>query len=754
VSGGLLGQDDPIRQENSKDVGTERGESAAEESEGLPFTGPEEVNQETHLESDKAVGIQSIETEISITKQVELLNLSAASHKPLNTARRSSSISSTSSGEVILFTGRGNPPNKRKESSTPQVPQPGISAPVNPCHAAKSLSPTRLPPDIPSKLKPNAAEFIPAQSSNPTHRYPLRSRNSVTAAEGSQKRKGLVNPAGRQSTKGSSRTAQRTWLDNHDNEEEILQDYIENMKKNQESDDEASSDDVNRPSKHIGSDLANDKDIPAGAPSAAQSKGHNASPENQWSSDDLRDFDAIDTSDDELIDIGGVFSRRVRPSGLQYLVTSTGQSTDFAKWILHGRLTSAKAKELVIAFEESHIEGPAGSEDDDNRWEDSESQDSEERALKDIIRDHESEHNENERILARTARMSDAELARVLNKQAELGIDADDIVLFDGATEEPEDFIPFSTKTHISNRTRSKQSRRSKNTFPSAEAFADALDEDPQNAFDFMDFDRPSLKPKRKGRKSATGLPFELEDDELADQLAESWANDRSKKATRKAEREQLRQAGLLGAKTGHGDRVDLQTKYEHSGMDMDQVKAEIRLFLIDDDREALALAPMDSPQRAQVHLLAKALYLTSHSQGKGDRRFPILTKTAFSGHYDEDSIAQIDALMAMRKFSTPWGKREKMTRDNGRKGAIYGGGGGGGAKPRRGGGGGVAAGATYMDGDVVGASAPELGSENRGRAMLEKMGWSAGMGIGKVGNKGRVEVIQHVVKNSKAGLG
>jgi len=58
------------------------------------------------------------------------------------------------------------------------------------------------------------------------------------------------------------------------------------------------------------------------------------------------------------------------------------------------------------------------------------------------------------------------------------------------------------------------------------------------------------------------------------------------------------------------------------------------------------------------------------------------------------------------------------------------------------------------MDGDVVGASAPELGSENRGRAMLEKMGWSSGMGIGKVGNKGRVEVIQHVVKNSKAGLG
>ncbi len=151
----------------------------------------------------------------------------------------------------------------------------------------------------------------------------------------------------------------------------------------------------------------------------------------------------------------------------------------------------------------------------------------------------------------------------------------------------------------------------------------------------------------------------------------------------------------------------------------------------------------MQSPQRAQVHLLAKALYLKSHSQGKDNTRFPILTKTDFSGRYDEDTISQIDALLAKRKFSTYWGKKDKATPKS--RGA---------GKARRSGGGGVAAGASYMDGDVVGAAAPELGSENRGRAMLEKMGWSSGMGIGKAGNKGRVEVIQHVVKNTKAGLG
>lgn len=80
----------------------------------------------------------------------------------------------------------------------------------------------------------------------------------------------------------------------------------------------------------------------------------------------------------------------------------------------------------------------------------------------------------------------------------------------------------------------------------------------------------------------------------------------------------------------------------------------------------------------------------------------------------------------------------------------------GGGFRPvakSRGGGGGVKA-ASYMDGDVVGASAPEIGAGNKGRAMLEKMGWSTGTALGAVNNKGILHPVVHVVKNSKAGLG
>jgi hypothetical protein len=71
---------------------------------------------------------------------------------------------------------------------------------------------------------------------------------------------------------------------------------------------------------------------------------------------------------------------------------------------------------------------------------------------------------------------------------------------------------------------------------------------------------------------------------------------------------------------------------------------------------------------------------------------------------------------------------------------------------PRRTGGG--SAGIHYRDGDVVGAAAPELGAENKGRAMLEKMGWSTGTALGALNNKGILQPVVHVVKTSKAGLG
>jgi hypothetical protein len=56
-------------------------------------------------------------------------------------------------------------------------------------------------------------------------------------------------------------------------------------------------------------------------------------------------------------------------------------------------------------------------------------------------------------------------------------------------------------------------------------------------------------------------------------------------------------------------------------------------------------------------------------------------------------------------------------------------------------------------DGDVVGEHAPPVGTDGKGKAMMEKMGWTAGMGLGKQSN-GIREPVTLTIKTLKTGLG
>jgi hypothetical protein len=147
----------------------------------------------------------------------------------------------------------------------------------------------------------------------------------------------------------------------------------------------------------------------------------------------------------------------------------------------------------------------------------------------------------------------------------------------------------------------------------------------------------------------------------------------------------------------------------------------------------------MEKADRRVVHELANAFNLKSKSAGDGNKRFPVLYRTLRTTSYDERTFDAIEARITRRFLPRMdvGGKRS----------------GGGSKKPGRGGGAGFGA-VSYRDGDVVGASAPELGVENRGRAMLEKMGWSNGTALGALNNKGILQPVSHVVKTTKAGLG
>ena len=141
--------------------------------------------------------------------------------------------------------------------------------------------------------------------------------------------------------------------------------------------------------------------------------------------------------------------------------------------------------------------------------------------------------------------------------------------------------------------------------------------------------------------------------------------------------------------------------------------------------------------ERKTVHEIANAFNLKSKSVGGGESRFPTLYKTNRSVTYDESSLPALEARLNQRRRFLP--RLDKKGKGSG-------------APRRRGGAGG--AGVAYRDGEVVGAAAPELGIENRGRAMLEKMGWSTGTALGALDNKGILQPVSHVIKISKAGLG
>lgn len=154
----------------------------------------------------------------------------------------------------------------------------------------------------------------------------------------------------------------------------------------------------------------------------------------------------------------------------------------------------------------------------------------------------------------------------------------------------------------------------------------------------------------------------------------------------------------------------------------------------------SLTFPPMDSNARKSIHEICLRLNIKSKSTGGGEQRRPMLHRTKRTGTYREAAFEE--AFRPGRKYFP----RMDVNKPRGGRG------GGGGAKAN---GRGVNPAAfTYRDGEVVGGGAPELGINNKGRALMEKMGWSAGMALGANDNQGILQPVAHVVKRTKAGLG
>ncbi|KAH8718038.1 Protein SQS1 [Beauveria bassiana] len=250
--------------------------------------------------------------------------------------------------------------------------------------------------------------------------------------------------------------------------------------------------------------------------------------------------------------------------------------------------------------------------------------------------------------------------------------------------------------------------------------------------FDPMHWYRPSIQ-RNNGKAAKHKLDFRFADidSEIECRLQAAWQSDRIRKAERKKEREQFRALNLIKKKAEKGDTDDLRVKYP-KGMSLDQVADELKRFLISLDI-SICLPPMDKHARKIIHELANTFNVKSKSTGKADQRRPTLYRTKRTLRFDDEAFQSAVRRTRRRYFPRLDYKGKRLQGQPSRNGYAE---------------------ASYRDGEIVGASAPELSIENRGRAMLEKMGWSTGTALGSEDNKGILIPVIQTMKRSKAGLG
>ena len=177
--------------------------------------------------------------------------------------------------------------------------------------------------------------------------------------------------------------------------------------------------------------------------------------------------------------------------------------------------------------------------------------------------------------------IADADMARKLAKQEELGLGSAEVLLYDGQedvlegeAEEREDldivFLREQARRFAGLGRQQKGSRKAHTTMPDVDVHIDDYGD-----FDVLGTNQSSLQPRKKKREVPD---FNLSDSELEGKLMLAWEQDRSRKRIHKQHRESLRAQGLLG-KNG---TVDMKAKYP-DGMTRDQITDELKNFLVSD---------------------------------------------------------------------------------------------------------------------------------------------------------------------------
>ncbi|KAH8146044.1 uncharacterized protein LAJ45_09966 [Morchella importuna] len=624
--------------------------------------------------------------------------------------------SSSSSSERIVFIPRKMRPGLSRTGTNLSISQePASSAPKK--KKTPTPPPKREPTPPPKEPTPPVVE-VKVVETVVSHTTVTTVTDKVPAAPT------IDSKPFTRSTKGNRRRKARQRR--KDEEEEIICDYIENVAATMRAEDAEERGEA-APAVSM-RELGGDDDPEDAWYSATDSEEEAEDSDavnaykSIWSEHELEGFDALSTaSEGPRGPVKTVIGKRKRPSGVQYLIKWEGYETDDATWVLSETLDSAADAKIAV-YEKILLQKATDAANAAASSEDSEG------GSDDYDEDDDEDLDEDEK------------LARFLQHQEEMGITESDLELNLELDELMELSFPGGGGGGGSSKKKGKGKGKSRyadivldrrtGRFPNATRFADAYDH-----FDLMDWERLSLSIKKGKGKKGKGKQIEVletSDSELEENIRNSWQKDREKKKARKQEREALRAEGLLGR---NRTVRDPKAKWKE-GMSSGDLRDDITQFLLS-ELSSISLPPMSKPNRKIVHSIGAAFGLKSKSFGKERSRYTTLYKTSTSARFAQDQDA-INDLMAKKRF---FGRPDVHSGRGGRGGGGRG----------RGGAGGVV---HHREGDVVGGSAPEIAEDNKGRRMLEKMGYRTGMALGIDGNKGIVVPVAAIVKISKAGLG
>ncbi|ANZ77193.1 BA75_04076T0 [Komagataella pastoris] len=196
---------------------------------------------------------------------------------------------------------------------------------------------------------------------------------------------------------------------------------------------------------------------------------------------------------------------------------------------------------------------------------------------------------------------------------------------------------------------------------------------------------------------------------------------------------ELLEQFGLQNSKPARqkGKKAEgLCEKYPHL-LHINEIKEEFEQFYHDSSMTTLRFPPLDPHGIRTLLKLADHYQMKGRKFLKGKRQHVTVIKTKRT-HYLSPEYDMIGRLLRQRRvFNRIDVSKKDFSKDKLIKGASK---------------------SHVKEGEIVGSRAPEIGQDNIGRRMLERLGWSKGEGLG-LDSRGVTEPVLAKIKKSRLGL-